>query len=165
MESLPGFQRAIGYCENTGCEDYAQDVFLLNHGDTFYCPRCRMTGFVEHERGAIVGTSHITKEVRVEFNYSPIERRYREIAIVRDESVWGRNNVYTLISSLIKTEKRAFAVAESILAVLNHNPNAMNDNGIVRTTQTVLSFDLPFDKFSLQLAQIATEWENSSLKA
>ena len=34
-------KRGVGYCENTDCEDYAKGVFLLNHGDTFYCPRCR----------------------------------------------------------------------------------------------------------------------------
>ena len=37
-------KRGVGYCENTECEDYAKGVFLLNHGDTFYCPRCRQLG-------------------------------------------------------------------------------------------------------------------------
>ena len=40
-------KRGVGYCENTECEDYAKGVFLLNHGDTFYCPRCRQLGKVE----------------------------------------------------------------------------------------------------------------------
>ena len=46
-------KRGVGYCENTECEDYAKGVFLLNHGDTFYCPRCRQLGKVEKERGII----------------------------------------------------------------------------------------------------------------
>ena len=112
-------KRGVGYCENTDCEDYAKGVFLLNHGDTFYCPRCRQLGKVEKERGFYTGNTDIFKEVRVEYNFDPINSVYREIAIVRDESLWGRNNVYTLQSPLIKTEKRALKVAEAILANLN----------------------------------------------
>jgi len=39
--TMASMKRGVGYCENTDCEDYAKGVFLLNHGDTFYCPRCR----------------------------------------------------------------------------------------------------------------------------
>ena len=116
---MASMKRGVGYCENTDCEDYAKGVFLLNHGDTFYCPRCRQLGKVEKERGFYTGNSDIFKEVRVEYNFDPINGVYREIAIVRDESLWGRNNVYTLQSPLIKTEKRALKVAEAILANLN----------------------------------------------
>ena len=48
---MASMKRGVGYCENTDCEDYAKGVFLLNHGDTFYCPRCRQLGKVEKERG------------------------------------------------------------------------------------------------------------------
>ena len=65
-------KRGVGYCENTDCEDYAKGVFLLNHGDTFYCPRCRQLGKVEKERGFYTGNSDIFKEVRVEYNFDPI---------------------------------------------------------------------------------------------
>ena len=95
---MASMKRGVGYCENTDCEDYAKGVFLLNHGDTFYCPRCRQLGKVEKERGFYTGNSDIFKEVRVEYNFDPINGVYREIAIVRDESLWGRNNVYTLQS-------------------------------------------------------------------
>jgi len=139
-------KRGVGYCENTDCEDYAKGVFLLNHGDTFYCPRCRQLGKVEKERGFYTGNSDIFKEVRVEYNFDPINGVYREIAIVRDESLWGRNNVYTLQSPLIKTEKRALKVAEAIL------------------TEIILSFDDPFDEFSRKLKQLSKEWEASGLR-
>ena len=42
-------RRGVGYCESTQCEDYVKGVFLLNHGDTFYCPRCRQLGKIENE--------------------------------------------------------------------------------------------------------------------
>jgi ribosomal protein S27AE len=136
---MTNMKRGVGYCENTDCEDYAKGVFLLNHGDTFYCPRCRQLGKVEKERGFYTGNTDIFKEVRVEYNFDPINSLYREIAIVRDESLWGRNNVYTLQSPLIKTEKRALKVAEAILANLNRYRGLLNGDDIPRTTEIILS--------------------------
>ncbi len=150
-------KRGVGYCENTDCEDYAKGVFLLNHGDTFYCPRCRQLGKVEKERGFYTGNSDIFKEVRVEYNFDPINGIYREIAIVRDESLWGRNNVYTLQSPLIKTEKRALKVAEAILANLNRYRGLLNGDDIPRTTEIILSFDESFEEFQKKLHQLSKE--------
>jgi len=138
-------KRGVGYCENTDCEDYAKGVFLLNHGDTFYCPRCRQLGKVEKERGFYTGNTDIFKEVRV-------------------ESLWGRNNVYTLQSPLIKTEKRALKVAEAILANLNRYRGLLNGDDIPRTTEIILSFDESFDEFSRKLEQLSREWEASGLR-
>jgi ribosomal protein S27AE len=157
-------KRGVGYCENTDCEDYAKGVFLLNHGDTFYCPRCRQLGKVEKERGFYTGNSDIFKEVRVEYNFDPINGVYREIAIVRDESLWGRNNVYTLQSPLIKTEKRALKVAEAILANLNRYRGLLNGDEIPRTTEIILSFDDSFDEFQRKVQQLGKELEQSGLR-
>jgi len=156
-------KRGVGYCENTKCEDFAKGIFLLNHGDTFYCPRCRDLGKVEKERGFYTGDTDIFKEVRVEYNYDPINSVYREIAIVRDESLWGRCNVYTLQSPLIKTEKRGLKVAEAILANLNRYRGLLNGDDIPRTTEVLLSFDDSTDEFSRKLAGLAKEWEDSGL--
>ncbi len=156
-------KRAIGYCTKTNCEDYAKGVFLLNHGDTFYCPRCRQLGKVEKERGFYTGNSDIFKEVRVEYNFDPINSVYREIAIVRDESLWGRNNVYTLQSPLIKTEKRALKVAEAILANLNRYRGLTGGDEIPSTREVLLSLDDSSEMFYQKLAQLAEEWKKSSL--
>ncbi len=156
----------VGYCENTGCEDYAKDVFLFNHDDTFYCPRCRQFGRVEKERGFYTGNSDIFKGVRVKYNFDRIHGIYREIAIVRDESLWGRHNVYTLQSPLIKTGKRALEVAEAILANLNRYRYRalLSGDDILRTTEIILSFDDEFDEFSRQLQRLSKEWEASGLR-
>jgi hypothetical protein len=164
QKRMANMKRGVGYCENTDCEDYAKGVFLLNHGDTFYCPRCRQLGKVEKERGFYTGNTDIFKEVRVEYNFDPINSLYREIAIVRDESLWGRNNVYTLQSPLIKTEKRALKVAEAILANLNRYRGLLNGDDIPRTTEIILSFDDEFDEFSRKLQQLSKEWEASGLR-
>jgi ribosomal protein S27AE len=163
-EEMASMKRGVGYCENTDCEDYAKGVFLLNHGDTFYCPRCRQLGKVEKERGFYTGNTDIFKEVRVEYNFDPINTVYREIAIVRDESLWGRNNVYTLQSPLIKTEKRALKVAEAILANLNRYRGLLNGDDIPRTTEIILSFDDDISEFSRKLQQLSKEWEASGLR-
>jgi ribosomal protein S27AE len=77
QERMASMKRGVGYCENTDCEDYAKGVFLLNHGDTFYCPRCRQLGKVEKERGFYTGNADVFKEVRVEYNFDPINTVYR----------------------------------------------------------------------------------------
>lgn len=155
-------KRAVGYCTKVECEDYAKGVFLLNHGNTFYCPRCRELGKVQAESGQATGDKEIFKEVRVAFNYDPIEEKYRETAIVRDESLWGRCNVYTLQSPLIKTEKRALKVAEAILANLNRF--GLGNGGVPKTNETLISFDDSMEDFSRKCAQLQQELEQSSLR-
>ncbi len=157
-------KRGVGYCESTECEDYAKGVFLLNHGTTFYCPRCRQLGKVEKERGFFTGDSDIFKEVRVEYNYDPVHGIYREIAIIRDDSLMGEgHNVYTLHSPLIKTERRALKVAESCLANLNRYRGLMSGDDIPRTTEYVLNIDESREDFSRHLAIFAKELEGSAL--
>jgi hypothetical protein len=154
-------KRAVGYCTKTECEDFSKGVFLLNHGKTFYCPRCREQGYVMAEEGFASGTSEIFKEVRVEFNFDPLNDKFRETAIVRDESLWGRNNTYTLRSPLIKTEKRALKVAEAILANLNRF--GIGAGGVPKTSETLISFDDSPEVFAVKCAQLQRELENSAL--
>ncbi len=156
-------KRAVGYCEEVDCEDYAKGVFLLNHGDIFYCPRCREIGAVVAERGSHSAKDGVSfKEVRVEFNYDPINKRFKEIGIVRDESIWGSGGTYTLLSPLIKTEKRALKVAEAILANLQRYADILGDD-IPRTSETIVSFDDDIDIFTDKLKLLGAEWENSNL--
>jgi hypothetical protein len=156
-------KRAVGYCEDTDCEDFGKGVFLLNHGETFYCPRCRNVGRVVAERGIHHAKEGVPfKEVRVEFNYDPISSAFREIAIVRDESIWGSGSTYTLLSPLIKTEKRALKVAEAILANLQRYADILDD-GIPRTTETIISFDEDIEAFTAKMKRLGDEWENSNL--
>ena len=157
-------KRGVGYCMSNECEDYAKGVFLLNHGDVFFCPRCRKKGTVEKEQGFYTGTSDIFKEVHVEYCFDPIIKVYRETAILRDEALWGRCNAYTLQSPLIKTQNRAFKVAEAILGNLNRYRGMLNlnDGDVPSTSEVILSFDDEFDEFSRKLHQFMKEVEKSS---
>ena len=110
-------KRAVGYCTNNQCENFLKGTFLLNHGDTFYCPHCRMLGFVERERW-LDSDDQVYKTVRVHFNFNPGNKRYMEIAIV-DVNELKYGGMYELYSPLIRTEQRALKIAETTLCLLN----------------------------------------------
>ena len=158
---MASMKRGVGYCENTDCEDYAKGVFLLNHSACFICPRCRVEGSVVMEKGFYTGNSDVFKEVRVEFNYDPVNGVYREIGIVRDDSASG-GNVYTLQSPLIKTENRSLKVAEAVLSNLNRFTGLLSGE-IPTTTEYILSFDDPFEEFQRKVQQLGKELEGSGL--
>lgn len=155
--------RGVGYCRNQECEDYGKGVFLLNHAGTFTCPDCRRPGQVEREAGFYEGEAGIFREVRVEYNYDPEVGAYRDVAIVRDVSLWDASNTYTLRSPLVRTEKRALKVAEALLANLNRCATSLERDEIPSSSETVLSFDDDFADFTAKLQQLATEWESSGL--
>jgi hypothetical protein len=156
----------VGSSEEPGCEDYAKGVFLLNHGDKFYCPRCRHLGTVVKETGHVDRGDRDDapfKEVRVEFNYDPTTKRFLEIAIVRDEAIWGTGSKYTLLSPLIKTEKRALKVAESVLANLQRYAELSSEDEIPRSTEVIISLDDDAPVFSRKMKALGKSWEESSL--
>ncbi len=164
-------KRGVGYCMNTGsletegCEEYAKGVFLLNHGNNFYCPRCRHLGKVVKEVGqADRGDNDAPfKEVRVEFNYDPCTGKFREIAIVRDEAIWGTGSKYTLLSPLIKTEKRALKVAEAVLANLQRYAELAGEDEIPRCTEVIISLDDNPAIFLKKMKALGESWQQSSL--
>jgi hypothetical protein len=156
-------RRGVGFCGDAACEEHARGVFLLNHEGLFHCPSCRKRGHIEKERGSHLGAGKLFKEVRVEYNFDPVVGVYRDVGIVQDVSLWGRSNVYTLQSPLIRTEKRALKVAEAILANLNRCPEWAFKNEIPNTSEVVLSLDEPIEEFSRKLALLADEWEKSGL--
>jgi len=155
--------RGVGYCQNHACEDYGKGVFLLNHAGAFSCPDCREPGRVEREEGSYEGDATVFREVRVEYNYDPEQGVYRDVANVRDVSLWDASNVYTLRSPLVRTEKRALKVAEALLANLNRCATSLERGEIPSSSETVLSFDDDFASFAAKLRQLATEWGRSGL--
>jgi ribosomal protein S27AE len=157
-------RRGVGYCENNDCEDFSKGVFLLNHGNTFYCPHCRQLGYVEPERGSTENEQQIFREVHVHYNFEPLEKAYREIGIVRDDGLdVNRTNVYHLYSPLIKTENRALKVAEAVLGNLNRYRGLLDGDEVPKTTEIILSFDDELSVFAGKLDKLAREWEASPL--
>ena len=161
--NVSNMKRAVGYCENMGCPDLAKGVFLLNHGRTFSCPTCHVSGIVEEEKGFYTGTSDIYKECRVEFDFDSRLKVYRQIAVVRDESLPPGCNVYTLHSPLIKTERRALKVAEAILANLNRFRGLLGQGDIPKSTEFILSFDDDLQTFCSKVQVLEEELKKSNL--
>jgi hypothetical protein len=156
-------KRAVGYCRNSECGQLFKGVFLLNPGDTFYCPNCRVDGFFVGERGEAKNNKEVFKEVRVNYNFDPSRMEYRNLAIVRDESLGKDTNVYTLYSPLIKTDKRALKVAESILSNLMMSNGNLTQGKMPRTTENVLQFDGSLSEFKQQLKKLEEQLAKSNL--
>ena len=156
-------KRGVGYCENSNCQDYSKGIFVLTPRNSFQCPRCAQPGFLELESGSYTGNSDIFKEVRVEYNFDPIQKRYRETAIVRDDSLEGEFNIYTLKSPLIKSENRGLKVAEAILANLNRYRSLWDSDCLPKASESLLSFDDSREEFNHKLGLLFKEWEASGL--
>lgn len=152
-------KRAVGFCKLTKCEEFARGVFLLNHGPDFFCPRCKQTGDVVPESWSSEGEGRGYKEVRVEYLYDPMIDKYREIAIVRDESIWEPANTYTLRSPLIKTSKRALTVAEALLANLQL-VGKLKPGDSVGTRETIIDMSQDIEGFKEELDKLSKRWES-----
>lgn len=150
-------RRAVAYCQYSDCEEYHRGTFLLNYNMPSYCATCKHEVEILEEKGSFKNKSERFKEVRVEFDYHPAHKKFKGLAIVRDESMWGDCNVYTLESALIRTDRRALKVAESLLANLNRFRGLIDE--IPRTLETILNMDQPMKKFKTDLAAVAQTWE------
>lgn len=156
--------RGVGYCENSkGCEELGKGVFLLNHGTIFCCPRCRYYGKVVEEKGTADGEADQSfKEVQVKFNYDPINEVFRETAIVRDESIFGSGRTYTFSTPLVRTERRALKVAETMLSNLQMDLD-WSEDVIPQATEMTLDMSSTLVEFQTQLTFMEDQWKKSSL--
>jgi hypothetical protein len=109
--------------------------------ETFNCAACKKPGEVVHETSRSENSNPSFKEVRVEFDYDPILRRFAQTAVVRDESLWGRNNAFHFSTPLVKTAKQALKMAEGMLAALNQLSVACDVDDLPRYSETRLNWD------------------------
>ena len=156
MPSLGKMKRAVGYCTKTGCEAKGEGVFLLNHGSIFICPRCRRDGRIVPEMGQAIDHGPIFKEVRVEYDYNPDDRKFHGLAIVKDNSVDPPASIYILKSPLIRTQKRALRVAEGMLATLMR-PAALKSGDIPSASEYVLSLDCDMETLKERLDELSRD--------
>ncbi len=154
---LESMRRGVGFCLNTQCENYARSVFLLNHGE-YKCDVCRVIGINVEETGTFEEVSENWKEVRVEYDYCPLEAKYKSIAIITDNSLEGIHNVYTLRSPLIKTAKRASKTAENLLATLQ-GFKKIEVGCVPRALPKEIHFDAPLDEVKRELDIISKTWD------
>ena len=162
-------KRGVGICINAGpddgepCTEYGKSTFLLNHGPKFHCGSCRMAGKVINETNALKNDHQIVKEVRVEFQYDFERDKFTALAIVKDTDLEGTNlNVFTLFSPLIRTEKRALAVAERMLANLRQCPVLPTGDDLMTIKENTLNIDVDMKQWKADLLKVSRDWENLS---
>ena len=164
LRAEEGFRREarppkkLGYCEEPTCESFLAGLWMWMHKGAFVCSKCQGTqGFYVSERGIRSGPEHaIYGEVRVEFSYDPSQKRYREIAILRDDSLGDRIRTYTFQSPMIRTETRAFKMATGLLATLNDGIELAleDDTEIPKPIEHVVDFDLPPEEFKERMRRL-----------
>lgn len=149
-----------GWCTNERCEDYARTVFRLDQSHELprifhRCPRCLELGAIEHRRQVPAFTPDVPhRQVRFEWGWDTLERRYRGVSIVTDESL-DHGATLTLYDPLVNTEKRSLVMAESALA--NANLSQWARDARTGRGEIVLSMDLPRPEYGRKL----DEWASS----
>lgn len=119
-EPVERIEKGVGYCNNIECQDYCQGVFLMFHTGPYICRRCAQLGFAIAESGkAEIEPGKFFGEVRVRFDYAPALRDYLQTAIIRDDALGSDCGIYYLESPMCRSDKRAFAIGERLLSVLN----------------------------------------------
>jgi hypothetical protein len=156
-------RKAVGYCTDTDCEDAFKGIFLLNHGNCYYCARCRKLGMLQEETSKVLGFGERFTECRVEFLFDPLEKKYRSIAIVKEEGKKAiQGKIYTIYSPLIKTEKRALKIAEGLLARLQER-REVKDGDIITTTENILLWDEPMEVYKQKLNYLGEKWNDQKI--
>ncbi len=109
-------RRGAGFCLWKPCSAYAQAFFLLEAPQTFECPVCLRPGLVECERASREGQDALYGEVRVDFDFDPVRRVYRNCALTTDGR---RQSSFTLQSPPIRSRERAIRVGRLMMRNLN----------------------------------------------
>lgn len=148
--------RGCGYCMNHECSDYKRDVFLMGHRGEYRCNRCIQYGHTENEVGSTENDHSLDfYQVRVEFNFDCLNKKYLGVAIVTDETMPKNGNVYTLKSPIIKAEKRALAVAENLLGRLMRADDSIFKKGyILRDSSIDIDFGMPRSLVKTRLDEV-----------
>jgi hypothetical protein len=136
-------KRGVAYCENKQCFDYHKANLILGPGQHIYCQICGSGQHIVMESFDIIGRRPF-KQVTVEFDYDPEQKRYRGAAICRDDSIEG--GTYIHYSPLVKHSTRALAIAEMRLANLTLGLP-------VEGAPLIVDWDLPIDEYRAQLAK------------
>lgn len=174
LDPIRTMVRAVGFCKTEGCEKFNQGTFLFSshHDPIHVCAQCHRRGEVVKEEWSVKEPGNLNfRQVRVEYNYVPSlvaevgsGGKWSEIAIVTDDSMSLDCNVYHMKSPLIKTEKRALAVAISMLGGLLQDPKyVLEQSPGSRPQENIISFDEPLGGVKAQLWELEEKLRGSRL--
>lgn len=159
-------KRGVGFCINPECDQVYKDVFLFEAPGPFRCSRCFRGGRKVMEYGETDNDFSIDFwQVRLEFNYDPILNKYRSLVIISDETMSKEGNIYTLYSPVIKTDKRALLIAESVLGNLMRCDDSIFSKGYIpKDNPIILDFDKPLADVKQQINTMYDELFLSRLR-
>ena len=157
--------KGVGFCTSPECVDFHKGVFLMAHSSDFKCPRCHKFGRKVMEYGETDNDYTLDFwQVRIEFNYDVVLDKYQGLAILSDEAMPKDGNIYTLYTPLVKTEKRAIALAEQLLGTLMRTDDSIFAKGFIpKDTTYNLDFDKPLAEVKGRLDEIASVIQQSRL--
>lgn len=150
-------KRANGYCLNTDCQHYARGIFILiPRADDFCCMACNKAMHVRIDQWWREGIGDIYKRVVIEYCYDPLDYKFHEMAIVKDNNI-EEGVTLRFQSALITAEQRALKLAVQILGNLAINPKARVDE--IKTP----TLDISVNKkdWSAQLKELERKWSES----
>ena len=151
-------KRGGGYCENLQCDEYFKGVFVMSQ-DVFHCRRCRCKGYLELERYEYSNEFSVLREVRVEFDFDPLLRKYRNIATATDDELGNHCNVLTVFNPLCRTEKRGLKLAELYFAYISLNGVHVKN---LDSKENVIDLDAAREIVKQQCSAIGAKWEEAA---
>ena len=154
-------RQGIGYCRNPDCKSVNQAIFVTDREDSYRCQGCYLVGRIVLESGSFSNKTPYVRMVRVEYNYDTTQERYRSLAALWDPEIEEeRTNVYTIKSPIIKSEKGAFRVAESVLVLLQQLPEPQkNPSAGLKAKERPLDLDLDYSDFKKQCQKLTESWD------
>ena len=131
-------KRSVTYCMNETCDQWIKPRFHLGPilDAELLCCKCAGNAVIVSESFDYSG-GNPCRQVRVEFNYCPLDERYLGLVIVTNEDLL-EGGVYTFKTPLLKTQRRALQVAEERLSNLSLNQ-------LADSLPAYINFDLPLE--------------------
>jgi hypothetical protein len=152
--------RGVGYCENVSCERYLKTTFVMNQ-ERYWCALCRGEGFVEKETFTYSNRYPVLREVRMEFDFDPLVRKYTQIAIVSDGELHSKCSTLTIKSPLCRTEKRGLTLAGMYFAYITmHGVDNVPLQGMTR--QNVIDWDEPLESVQKKCKEVSEQWAKAA---
>lgn len=81
-------RRGIGYCLNVDCSGYARSIYIfIPRSNELHCRVCGKALHLRIDQWWREGIDEVFRKVIIEYDYSPLDFKFHEMAIVEDNEV------------------------------------------------------------------------------
>lgn len=150
----------VAFCSHRPCTAFDRPAIVNAKRGPFRCSVCSRPRWVEVQRGRTLSGKRPYGEVRVFHDFTVCQRRYRHVAVVRDESLGSTCGRFALWSPFTTESKQALELAESLLWLVNASEDHEWVSGLRAGStpslpwQEILDLGLPREAFSRELRRI-----------